>query len=150
MTAKKPFVTERSSPARCSPDSVIGLLLDASKRPGWQPEVISAEGPVRLTTGDSVWGRARMLGFGVEGRSVATTVSSTLYEEQVIVGVGMTVRYEVRPSDDGCLVVHHLESHLPTGFSGRVLSLLLRARLKRMQKTALARLVAQSEAGSIS
>jgi hypothetical protein len=62
----------------------------------------------------------------------------------------MTVRYEVRPSKDGCLVIHHLESRLPTGVSGRVLSLLLRARLKRMQKTALERLVAQSEAVSAS
>ena len=150
MTAKKRFVTERSRPAKCPADAVIDLLLDVSNRPGWQPEVVSAEGPHRLATGDSVWGQARMLGFGVEGRSVATIVSPTLYEEQVIVGVGMTVRYEVRPHDDGCLVVHHLESHLPTGFSGRILSLLLRSRLKRMQKTALERLVAQSEAGSIS
>ncbi len=150
VSRSRPFVTTRSSPARCPVESVMGLLLDAPKRPAWQPEVVSTEGPSRLEVGSSIRGRARMLGFGVEGRSITAELTPTVYVEDVIVGVAMRVRYEVRPHEGGCVVVHRLESDLPTGLSGRVLSLLLRVRLRRMQRRALERLVAQSEAGSLS
>ena len=123
-------------------------LLDATTWPAWQPEIVSTEGNTQVVTGDIVTGTARMLGFGVEGWSRATKTDENVFEEDVVVGVGMRVRYEVRPDGNGCRVTHRLESNMPTGLSGRLLSAFLRGRLKRMQKTALERLVAQSEAGS--
>jgi hypothetical protein len=131
------------------PDAVMAYLLDPSTWPAWQPEINAAAGPSPLSEGDVVRGNARMLGFhGVEGRSVATSAGDKFFEEDVVVGIGMTLRYEVLPDGDGSIVVQHLESNLPAGPMGRLLSLVLRWRLKRLQKTALERLAAQSEAGS--
>jgi Polyketide cyclase / dehydrase and lipid transport len=121
-------------------------LLDPLTWPAWQPEIITSEGVSPLGRGDVVTGTARMLGFdGVEGRSVAVDVRDEVFEEEVVVGIGMRIRYEVRADGQGSVVTHHLESDMPGGFSGRLLSFLLRRRLKRLQKTALERLVAQSE-----
>ena len=134
--------------ARCSVDEMMARLLDAGQWPAWQPEIVSTEGPARVQVGDIVSGRARMLGFGVEGRSVAVEVGEAAFEEDVVVGVALRVRYEVRPDPAGCLVVHRIESRLPEGMMGRLLAFFLRGRLRRMQKMAVERLVAQSEAGS--
>ena len=134
--------------ARCSADEMMTRLLDAGQWPAWQPEIISTEGPERVATGDVVAGRARMLGFGVQGRSIALHVDSTSFEEDVVVGVALKVRYEVRSEGDRCVVVHRIESELPKGPMGRLLAFFLRGRLRRMQKMAVSRLVAQSEAGS--
>lgn len=123
-------------------------LLDATTWPAWQPEIVTTEGPSKVVEGDLVSGTARMLGFNVEGRSVALRVEEQVFEEDVVVGVAMRVRYEVHPAGEGCRVVHHLESNLPTGVTGRLLSFFLRRRLKKMQRTAVERLVAQSEAAA--
>ena len=72
-------------------------VLDATAWPAWQPEIIATEGNKRVAEGDIVSGKARMLGFGVEGRSYATKVEENVFEEDVVVGVAMRVRYEVRP-----------------------------------------------------
>lgn len=148
MSDPRSFTIEREATARCSVDLVMKNLLDATTWPAWQPEIVTTKGPTKVVTGDIVSGTARMLGFGVEGRSVATRVGEGVFEEDVVVGVGMRVRYEVRPEGDGCRVIHRLESNMPTGVAGRVLAAFLRGRLKKMQKTALERLVVQSEAGS--
>ena len=124
----------------------MAYLLDATSWPAWQPEIVSTRGPKRVSEGDIVSGHARMLGFHVEGRSVATTVGPDVFEEDVVVGVAMKVRYEVHPHENGCTVVHRLESEMPAGLTGRLLAFFLRGRLKRMQKTVVERLVAQSEA----
>ena len=126
----------------------MAKLLDATDWPAWQPEIVSTAGPTRVAQGDVVAGSAQMLGFGVDGRSIALEVDENVFEEDVVVGVSMKVRYEVRPSPGGCVVVHRLESLLPSGPMGRLLSFFLRRRLRRMQATAVERLVAQSEAGS--
>ena len=148
--ARRTFTIETSMTAKCSVDDVMSRLLDASKWPAWQPEIIATEGPARVGRGDVVRGRARMLGFDVDGRSDALEVGEGVFEEDVIVGVSMRVRYEVRPESDGCLVIHQLESRLPAGVSGRLLAFLLRARLRKMQRTAIERLVTQSESASAS
>lgn len=123
-------------------------LRDASTWPLWQPEIKSSDGSARLEAGDVVRGRAQMLGFYVQGRSEATSASEEMFEEDVIVGVAMRVRYEVVPEGAGCRVIHRLESELPGGLSGSILSFLLRARFKRMQRAALRNLLAQSELDS--
>ena len=125
-------------------------LLDSTRWPHWQPEIVATEGPARMQEGDVARGRARMLGFGVHGVSVAAEVGESIFEEDVVVGVSMRVRYQVEETHDGCRVTHQLECDLPSGLSGRVLSFFLRARLKRMQRTALNRLIAQSEGAASS
>lgn len=133
--------------AKCSPDKMMAYLLDATSWPAWQPEIVSTRGPERVAKGDIVSGHARMLGFHVEGRSIAEQVGTTVFEEDVVVGVAMRVRYEVHEEPGGCRVVHRLESQMPSGLTGRLLSFFLRGRLRRMQKKAVERLVAQSESG---
>ena len=91
-----------------------------------------------------------MLGFDVDGRSDALEVDEGIFEEDVVVGVAMRVRYEVRPDPAGCVVIHRLESRLPSGSFGRLLAFLLRYRLRKMQKKAIERLVAQSESADAS
>lgn len=86
-----------------------------------------------------------MLGFHVDGHSTTTGVGSTHYEEDVVVGVRMRVRYEVEPAADGALVTARLFADLPSGLAGRLVSFFLRWRLGHMQRTALKLLVAQSE-----
>ena len=123
----------------------MAYLLDATLWPSWQPEIVATEGPKRVAEGDIVSGHARMLGFHVEGRSRAVEVTEDVFEEDVVVGVAMRVRYEVYPEAGGCRVVHRLESQMPAGLTGRVLAFFLRGRLRRMQKSAVERLVTQSE-----
>lgn len=140
------FKTEHSAVARCSKDTIMDELLDATKWPSWQPEIVSASGPTRMSEGDVARGRARMLGFGVHGVSVAAEVGPRVFEEDVVVGVAMRVRYLVEDLADGCRVTHSLVCEVPSGPAGRILGFFLRLRLRRMQRTAVARLVAQSEA----
>ena len=141
------FKIQRSARAACDPSSVMGHVLDPASWTAWQPEIMSTEGPAPLSKGDVVSGRAEMLGFvGVEGRSTATYVGDGSFEEDVVVGISMRIRYEVKPDGEGSVITHYLESDLPRGPSGRLLSLLLRWRLRRLQKTALERLVLQTEA----
>ena len=145
---RRRFSIERSRSAHCSVDQVLDRLLDATQWPAWQPEIVATSGPERVAIGDVVSGSARMLGFGVDGRSIALEVGNGVFEEDVVVGVSMKVRYEVRPDGDGCVVTHRLESMLPSGAMGRLLSFFLRRRLRQMQSKAVERLVAQSEAAS--
>ena len=141
---------ERSRTARCSPDEVRAKILDPASWPAWQPEILSTSGPSPLGPGSVVVGRARMLGFGVSGRSAAVDVDDTSFEEQVIVGVAMRVRFDVHPSAEGTVITQSLTAELPTGLAGRVLGVLLRWRLRRMQRVALDRLAAQAEGASVS
>lgn len=148
--AKRTFAIQSTVPAACPPKRVMDLLLDPSTWPNWQPEIVSTKGPDRVGTGDFVNGKASMLGFYVDGWSRATSVDERSFSEDVVVGVGMTVRYSVTATPQGTNITHTLVSDLPGGVAGRVLSLLLRWRLKRMQRVALRRLVAQSETVSTS
>ena len=148
MTSRPPtarFEIEDSRTARCAPDAVLGRVLDPSTWPEWQPEIISTSPSQRIQEGDSVQGRAKLLGFVVEGKSSAVTVAEDVFEEDVIVGVRMRVRYSVTASPEGTTVTRRLMADLPSGFSGRILSFFLKRRLRRMQRGVLEALVAQAE-----
>jgi hypothetical protein len=115
--------------------------------PDWQSEIVSVENRGPLTTiGEVARGEADLLGFQVHGHSTATDVGPARFEEDVVVGVRMRICYEVRPDERGCLVTHSLIADLPGGVCGSVLTLFLRWRLRRLQRTALAGLARQSEA----
>jgi hypothetical protein len=114
--------------------------------PDWQSEIVSVEDRGPLATGEVARGEADLLGFEVHGHSTATDVSVSRFEEDVVVGVRMRICYEVRPDGWGSVVTHSLVADLPGGVCGSVLAVVLRWRLRRLQRTALAGLARQSEA----
>ena len=103
-----------------------------------------------MVAGDVARGKARMLGFYVDGHATAVDVGETYFEQDVIVGVRMVIRYEVKPIEGGTMITHILRAQMPSGIAGRLLALFLRRRLKWLQRTALENLVLQSEAGTSS
>ena len=115
-------------------------ILDPKTWSRWQPEITRTTGPSPLTEGDTVEGEARMLGFEVSGRSVAGETSGELFEEEVIVGVRMRIRYEVEQDGSATVIRRHLTADLPGGVAGRVLSVLLKLRLKKMNEQVLSEL----------
>lgn len=140
---RRPYQIEASAPTRYPASSVIDLVLDPSTWPSWQPEIISTSGVGPLSVGDVVQGEARMLGFVVHGHSTALEVGERAFDQDVIVGIRMRVRYEVTPSDGGSLITSRMTTDLPRGLSGRVLAFFLRRRLKRLQQTTLQNLAAE-------
>jgi hypothetical protein len=145
---RRPFFLERNAPARCAPSSAVDVILDPSTWSRWQPEILSASGPAPLSTGDVVRGEASMLGFVVHGHSTALEAGARSFDQDVIVGIRMRVRYDVQPGGGGSLITHRLTADLPRGLWGRVLSLFLRGRLRRLQKNTLRNLVVELEASS--
>lgn len=141
------FAIEGARRADCGPDELLTRILTPQTWPSWQSEILRVEGPARLAPGDVVTGDAKLLGFEVEGRSTALEVAADAFEEDVIVGVRMRVRYEVARNGRGAQVSHHLETKLPRGAAGRVLAFLLKWRLRRMQRRLLDDLVAGCERG---
>ncbi len=140
------FTIEASADAAAAPERVLDIIKRPSTWPRWQSEIVSTSGPrVLECEGDVVIGRAEMLGFKVDGQSVATTIEPHRFVEDVVVGVGMTVTYEVVPSADGATITHRLTSELPRGPLGRVLSFFLKRRFRKMQRNLLSALVAQAE-----
>ena len=142
------FVVESSRRMTGSGREVMQHVVRPRTWPVWQPEILSARGPEILRTGAVVEGHAKLLGFHVQGQSRAVEVQEEVFEEDVIVGVRMRVRYEVREGDQDVVVTRRLESELPGGVSGRLLSFFLRRRLRRMQSKVLDNLVGQAEAPS--
>ncbi len=144
----KIFQTQASIASGASWETVIATILRPSTWPQWQAEIVSTEGPERVEEGAVVDGAARLLGFDVTGRSIATNVQEDVFEEDVIVGVRMRVTYRVMPREGGSLISHRMDADLPAGIAGSVLSLLLRWRLKKMQVRLLDRLRVQAEEAS--
>jgi hypothetical protein len=139
------FDIRRSCLIRSPPEGVHRLLVDPQTWPRWQSEIVSIEPSGPLEDGDVARGEADMLGFKVHGHTTAIAVGRELFEEDVFVGVRLKIRYEVRAAPEGSIVTHRLVAKLPGGFSGRVLSLFLRRRLRRLQKTSLDNLARYSE-----
>ena len=127
---------------------MLGRILSPHTWPEWQSEIVRVEGPDRIAEGDIVTGDARLVGFKVQGRSDAKIVDARTFEEDVIVGVRMLVRYEVQPSATGAVLTRSLEAELPGGPSGWLLGLALRVKLRKMQRRLLRELIAQAEAGA--
>jgi len=128
-----------------APEAVRDLIGRPATWPEWQSEIVETTGPETVTEGDSVMGRATMLGFHVMGRAdIGPTTPRTLVQD-VVVGIGMTVRYEVTPDGNGTVVTHELTCEMPGGAAGRVLSFLLKRRLRSMQKQLLEDLSARGE-----
>jgi Polyketide cyclase / dehydrase and lipid transport len=142
---RRSFVTESHREIASPPEVLLNTILAPATWPRWQSEILSTNGNERLSTGDVVSGRARLLGFEVDGSSTAIEIQDSSYEQDVIVGVKMRVRYEINPSSNGAVVKHRLASDLPAGVSGRVLSFFLTRRLRRMQRDLLKGLAAQTE-----
>ena len=124
----------------------MALVLAPGTWPEWQSEILRTTGPTTVEEGDQVSGDAKLAGFKVQGRSDAHVVSDRVFIEDVIVGVRMVVTYEVEPTGAGTKITRILEADLPGGPSGWLLSMILRARLPRMQKRVLQQLAAQAEA----
>jgi hypothetical protein len=144
---RRTFEIEDSRHADSPPEIVLERILTPATWPDWQSEILAVQGPDRLSEGDAVLGDAQLLGFKVEGRSTSLEITPDSYAQDVIVGVRMRVRYTVSPDGSGTRVTHRLESDLPRGVAGGVLSMLLRWRLRRMQRTLLDDLVAGSVKG---
>ena len=123
------------------------VIGDPSTWPAWQSEIIHTEGPAPLTEGERVEGRAKLLGFEVNGQSDTVTATPTSFVEDVIVGVHMRIEYTVEETASGAKITRRLAATLPDGLSGRVLSFFLKRRLKSMQIGVLDELVRQAEAG---
>jgi hypothetical protein len=142
--SSKPFEISHSRTAGCAPDVLVKRILDPATWPEWQPEIITTLPSEPLDVGSTVDGRARLLGFVVDGRSTTIATSERSFEEDVIVGVRMRVRYEVEEVAEGTKVTRYLTASLPGGFSGRVLSFFLKRRLRSMQVGVLESLVDQA------
>lgn len=133
--------------ARCDSGVVMDYIRTPRTWPRWQSEITRIDGPDRIEENDAVTGHARLVGFHVQGRSDAVSVSNDLFAEDVIVGVRMRVTYRLEGTAHGRTTIKRtLEVDLPRGPSGRVLSLILRGKLRRMQRRLLKELAAQVEA----
>lgn len=123
------------------------VIGDPRTWPAWQSEIVETIGDASLSEGDRVVGRAKMLGFEVNGLSTTVTATPTVFVEDVIVGVHMRIEYTIDEESSGTVVTRRLVATLPSGISGRVLSFFLKRRLKAMQEGVLDALVAQAEVG---
>ena len=137
---RKHFVTQRSIESSASPEALLERIRTPASWPEWQSEILSVEGPSRVAEGDVVTGKASMLGFEVDGQSQTVLTSDKQYVEEVVVGVGMRVTYAVEEIAGGTRLTHRLESELPGGPLGSVLSFFLKRRFKKMERDLLDRL----------
>ncbi len=122
----------------------MAAITAPHRRSSWQPEIVAMRGPEKLGAGDEQEGDAKMLGFRVQGKSTAVRAEQRVFEEDVIVGVRMRITYEIEPTPTGSRIQHRLEADLPGGPIGGLLSLLLRWRLRQMQRASLEGLARQA------
>ncbi|MEO8324047.1 MAG: SRPBCC family protein [Actinomycetota bacterium] len=143
MTRREDFESVRQREVGAPRERVLATIRDASTWPIWQPEIEATEGSEELSPGDAVLGTADMLGFVVHGRSTVVAVDECSFDEDVIVGVRMRIRFEVSERDGVTVIKHRLTAVMPRGPMGKILSFFLRKRLVRMQETALRQLADQ-------
>lgn len=124
-------------------------ILDPTTWPRWQSEIRSISGPDRIEAGDEISGDASIIGFDVEGVSRALEVEGTKFVEDVTVGVRMRVTYRVERVGDETVISRRMETRLPSGPLGWLLTRVLKGKLKRMQKSLLEKLADQASEGSV-
>ena len=141
----RPFSTESSTLIAVSAEKAKQRIEAWESWPRWQSEILETEQPQWVEAHQVVHGKARLLGFDVHGRSLTLTSDDRLFEQDVVVGVKMRVRYSVEQRGSGSVVTHRLTADLPGGLAGTLLSALLARRLKKMQSDLLERLKGQLE-----
>jgi hypothetical protein len=146
--SKHPYVIEDEITVGATSDAVMTEILDATRWPTWQSEIQSISGPPRIQAGDEITGDARLVGFDVEGVSQALEAGDGKFVENVIVGVRMRVAYEISENGGRTIIKRRLEANLPGGVLGRMLTAVLKRKLRRMQKDVLESLAAQASKGS--
>lgn len=145
---KRRFVIEDELTTDAPADAVMGKILDPKTWPVWQSEIRAVSGPERIAEGDEINGDAGLVGFEVEGVSHAREVSGNRFVEDVVVGVRMEVFYDVSNKGGRTVVTRRLEANLPGGVIGTALSVLLRFKLRKMQRDVLRDLAAYASEGS--
>lgn len=145
MSSGKNFTTERTTVVDGDPARILELITSPATWPTWQPEILETSGPERLETGSIVDGRASMMGFEVDGKNATLSLSSERVEHHAVVGVGMRITYEIETTPEGSKLTHRLDSNLPSGPLGSLLSFFLRARLRKMQREVVKNLARQAE-----
>jgi hypothetical protein len=138
-------VTRSTTFISASAEMIRSRIATPKTWPEWQSEILSTEQPRWAEPHEVVHGQARLLGFDVHGRSLTISSEPSAFEQDVVVGVRMHVRYSIEEGSTGCRVTHELKADLPGGLSGRVLSFLLARRLRKMQVDLLGRLKDQLE-----
>jgi Polyketide cyclase / dehydrase and lipid transport len=142
----KPYRLQDHITTSAPQEVVMRRVLAPKTWPEWQAEIKAVEGPDQIQEGDQVSGDAALVGFQVKGKSDAQIVDQEVFMEDVIVGVRMVITYEVRRTDEGTRITRTIETDLPSGILGSLLSVALRAKLRKMQKQLLKDLAAQAEA----
>ena len=141
----RPFSTEDSTVIAVPAEKAKARIESWETWPRWQSEILETEQPQWVEAHEVVHGKARLLGFDVHGRSLTVGSDDKVFEQDVVVGVKMRVRYSVEQRGSGSVVTHHLSADLPGGLAGSLLSALLSRRLKKMQSDLLNRLKDQLE-----
>lgn len=139
------FETRSSEFISASPELARARVAAPETWPEWQSEILDTSTPQWAEAHEVVHGKARLLGFDVHGRSLTIASDPAHFEQDVVVGVRMRVRYSIDPREGGCVLTHRLQAELPGGVAGRLLSALLSRRLRKMQADLLRRLKAQLE-----
>ena len=143
--SKHPYVIEDEITVGVSSEAVMTQILDPTTWPRWQSEIHSISGPPSIQKGDEIRGDARLVGFDVEGVSHALEAGESRFVEEVWVGVRMQVEYQISESDGRTVIRRRLEADLPGGVLGRLLTVVLKRKLRTMQKDVLASLAQASE-----
>ena len=139
------FVTESSTSISASSEKVRERITSWKSWPEWQSEIIETDQPEWREAHEIVHGKATLLGFDVHGRSLTVASEEARFEQDVVVGVRMHVRYLIEPTGSATVLTHRLSAELPGGFAGRLLSVFLARRLRKMQLDLLSRLKTQVE-----
>lgn len=138
------FVTESSTSIAAPSEKVRERITSWKSWPEWQSEIIETDQPEWREAHEIVHGKATLLGFDVHGRSLTVVSEEARFEQDVVVGVRMHVRYLIEGTDQTS-VTHRLSAELPGGLAGRLLSVFLARRLRKMQLDLLRRLKTQVE-----
>ena len=130
-------------------ENVMRLIQDPWTWPRWVPEIVEINRVADSAPSEGgIDGRASMLGFEVDGHARVLQSQDDFFANEVTVGVRMAASYQVEETSVGCRVTHRFEVVAPGGPAGKVLGLMLRGRLRKMQRQLLRNLAAAAIATS--